>query len=252
MSEKNSRHIPAQDNDLLWRLSAFRCAHPNCKKELYKRKDGDDRIANIGERAHIFSHSTFGPRPNPDGFTEDTNKYENLILLCRNHHAEVDQQPNSHSVTVLRNWKTDHETWIADRLAIEKFNSADLESMIFWLTENENPRPVDFMLTPPAEKIKKNGFSVGIQKLIDIGLLRTHEVETFIVAQSQLYGDYPTQLLGPLLTRYDIFRVDSQSANHVFHDLVQFACGNSRDHIKWLAGIVLIVYFFERCDIFEK
>lgn len=252
MSIENTRHIPARDNDLLWRLSAFRCAYRNCKKELYKRANGNDRIANIGERAHIFSHSKNGPRPNPDGFTEDINKYENLILLCRNHHREVDQQPNSYSVTILKNWKTDHERWVADRLAREEFNTADLESISTWLTDNDLLPPDDFRLTPPAEKIRKNGFSAGIQKHINIGLQRMHEVEVYMTHRSLLDESFPARLLSPLLTQYEIFGSDSQSANHLFHDLVQFACGNSRDHSKWLSGIVLIVYFFERCDIFEK
>ena len=248
----DSRYIPRADKDLLWRLSAFRCAYRDCKKELYKRGKGGDRHANFGKMAHIFGHSEKGPRPNPDGFTEDTNKYENLILLCANHHDVVDGQTNSHTVSLLREWKTNHERWIADRLAREEFNSGDLESMIIGLSDNEELPPEDFVLTPPAEKIKKNGFSVGIQKHINIGLPRMHEVETYVMNRSRLERDFVARLLNPMLTQYDIFREDSISANHVFIDMVQFACGNSRDHVKWVAGIVLVVYFFERCNIFEK
>ena len=167
------RHIPTADRDLLWRLSAFRCAYPACQIELYRRGEAGDRHANIGKMAHIFGHSEKGPRPNPDGFTEDTNKYENLILLCANHHDVVDRQTNTHTVSLLRQWKADHERWITDRLAREEFNSGDLESIIIWLSDNPELPPEDFVLTPPLEKIKKNGFSVGIQKHINIGLPST-------------------------------------------------------------------------------
>ena len=251
-SRFGSRYIPQGDKDLLWRLSAFRCAYRNCKKELYKQGKGGDRHANLGKMAHIFGHSEKGPRPNPDGFTEDTNKYENLILLCANHHDVVDVQANSHTVSLLRQMKTNHERWIADRLAVEEFDSADLESMIIWLSDNPELPPEDYVLTPPAEKIKKNGFSVGVQKHINLGLPRIHEVESYVLNRARLESDFEARLLNQMLTQYDIFIEDTLSANHVFNDMVQFACGNSRDHVKWAAGIVLVVYFFERCDIFEK
>ncbi len=246
------RNIPKADRDLLWRLSAFRCAYPGCQIELYQQGKGGDRYANIGKMAHIFGHSEKGPRPNPDGFTENTNRYENLILLCANHHDVVDRQANEHTVSLLRQWKDDHERWIANRLAREEFNSADLESTIVWLSDNTELPPEHFELTPPAAKIKINDFSVGIQKHINIGLPRMHEVETYIVHRSRLEPEFTARLLNQMLTQYNTFRKDTSSANHVFNDLVQYACGNSRDHVKWLSGIVLVVYFFERCEIFDR
>lgn len=42
--------------------------------------------------------------------------YENWILLCANHHRLVDAQPDLHTATLLREWKTNHERLIAKRL----------------------------------------------------------------------------------------------------------------------------------------
>lgn len=247
-----SRNIPRADQDLLWRLSAFRCNYPECQEELYRRGEQGDRHANIGKMAHIFAHSLKGPRPNPSGLSEDTNKYENLILLCSIHHDVVDAQINEHTVTLLRQWKRDHERWVSDRLAREEFDSSDLESIIVWLSDNVEMPTADFRLTPPAEKIAKNAFSVGIQKQINIGLPRMHEVETYIRHRSQLEPSFPARLLNRMLAQYDILNRESISSDHLFNDMVQFSCGNSRDHVKWLAGIVLVVYLFERCEIFKR
>ncbi|MCY4466347.1 MAG: hypothetical protein OXE46_12500 [Chloroflexi bacterium] len=247
-----SRKIPVADRDLLWRLSAFRCSYPNCQKELYRKGEAGDRHANIGEMAHIFAHSKNGPRPNPDGFSEDTNKYENLILLCREHHTIVDVQTNKYTVKQLQHMKLDHERWVADRLATEDFNSADLESIIRWLSNNSELPPGDFLLIPPRHKISKNGFSAGIQKHLNVGFPRTHEVKTYVMHRASLEPDFEARLLNAMLTQYHDYKKTSISSNHLFVDMVQFACGNSRDHVKWLAGIVLVVYFFERCEIFEK
>lgn len=121
----NSRHIPEPDKNLLWQSSAGRCAFKECRTMLTLPGTEKDGPATIGEIAHIFAHSSNGPRPNPDGFTEKTNAYENLILLCRNHHREVDVQSNTYTVKDLLTWKTNHEKWVADRLSTDKRDTTD-------------------------------------------------------------------------------------------------------------------------------
>lgn len=250
---KKSRHIPSADKNHLWGMSAGRCAYPDCRIVLTKEGNEQDGLVTIGEIAHIFAHSKEGPRPNPDGFTEQTNKYENLILLCRNHHREVDGQPNTYSVAVLQRWKADHERWVVERLALEEFNSADLESIITWLTDHSIPASTDY--TPPmfpAEKIKFNNLSVRVQNLITVGLSRVGEVKIYITHRLKLDSKFAERLLAPLLTQYNMLKAEGHNSDLIFNDLRQFACGNSPDFSKQSAGLALIVYFFERCEIFES
>ena len=250
---KKSRHISSADKNYLWMSSAGRCAYPDCRIELVIEGNKQDGPVTIGEIAHIFAHSQNGPRPNPDGFSEETNRYDNLLLLCRNHHREVDGQSNTYPVTVLREWKIVHEGWVAERLAREEFNSADLETIITWLTDNSIPTSTDYTLIPPAQKIELNNMSVRVQNLIKMGLSRVEEVESYIVDRSKLDPKFPERLLTPLLTQYDMLKADGLNSDLIFNDLIQFACGNSiQEPSKQSAGLVLIVYFFERCEIFER
>ena len=63
----------------------------------------------IGEICHIYALSPNGPR-GQGGLTEkELNSIDNLILLCRNHHAVVDGQPETYTAELLKQWKEEHE-----------------------------------------------------------------------------------------------------------------------------------------------
>jgi hypothetical protein len=72
-----------------------------------------DRAAVVGDECHIHARSALGPRANS---AEGTDEYGNLLLLCRVHHKQVDDQRNTYTVEVLRSIKTAHETWVQIRL----------------------------------------------------------------------------------------------------------------------------------------
>jgi tetratricopeptide (TPR) repeat protein len=97
--------IPAPESNWLWSRSRGRCAKPGCSKELVT-KDGDKRVT-VGERAHIRSGKPDGPRYEAD--YGDVDRYENLILLCLEHHTLIDAQPDAYPTPMLEGWKADHE-----------------------------------------------------------------------------------------------------------------------------------------------
>ena len=78
-----------KDRKHLWAKSGNRCAI--CKHELFlSNKNNED--FNIGEECHIVSSQLKGPR-HVDNY-QDYDSYDNLILLCRNHHKEIDDINN--------------------------------------------------------------------------------------------------------------------------------------------------------------
>jgi hypothetical protein len=109
-------HIPDRELKLLFLYSGNVCAFPACDKSLVEPGTLEDRPAVIGDTAHIVASSRQGPRGEDPLSDEDRDKYENLILLCTEHHTIVDTQLNTYSVAVLRQMKTDHERRIAQRL----------------------------------------------------------------------------------------------------------------------------------------
>ena len=118
-----------KDIKILWGRSGNRCTI--CKLELTP----DGSLETLGEMAHIVARSPDGPRgQNPP--TTDQDGYDNLILLCPTHHAEVDKNPLAWPVARLHTTKADHETWVSEQLSIGGIRVASIDNTTF-LTERE-------------------------------------------------------------------------------------------------------------------
>lgn len=97
----------------LWGRSGNRCAV--CKIELVAELNEHERNLNIGDECHIVSSKLDGPRHDPN-FKQDFDVYRNLILLCKNHHKEVDELWETYTVSILLELKRTHEKWIKKAL----------------------------------------------------------------------------------------------------------------------------------------
>lgn len=91
----------------LWAKSGNRCSI--CKTDLFSNKEKAEDL-NIGEECHIISSKPKGPR-HKEGF-DDYDLYDNLILLCRNHHKEIDELTDTYTEKLLRYIKLNHEDWV--------------------------------------------------------------------------------------------------------------------------------------------
>ena len=99
--------------------SGGRCAL--CYSELLTSEFTQQPVY-LGERAHIVgrSTSTKSPRGDYDLPIELRDDPENLLLLCRSCHGEIDTPPNISTLTVqrLREAKQQHESRIAQILSV--------------------------------------------------------------------------------------------------------------------------------------
>ena len=82
--------IPLAEQRILQIKSGNRCAFPACAEPMIKKTAFGTRETLIGEMAHIVSETTDGPRGKHALDAGEHNKYPNLMLLCTNHHTEVD------------------------------------------------------------------------------------------------------------------------------------------------------------------
>lgn len=93
----------------LFTVSGNRCAFPTCTKTLTLEDEFGGKSVSISQIAHIVAKSPEGPRgkyPLPEDVRDS---FENLILLCQEHHTLVDSHPETYPVEMLRKWKADHE-----------------------------------------------------------------------------------------------------------------------------------------------
>ncbi|MGB3346526.1 MAG: HNH endonuclease signature motif containing protein [Candidatus Humimicrobiia bacterium] len=102
--------ISDKTRKILWGRSASRCSI--CKIELVKElKVSSDDTSIVGDECHIVSRRPDGPRGN---IKIDINydNYDNLILMCKNHHKLIDDFPFKYIVEKLNEIKEKHENWV--------------------------------------------------------------------------------------------------------------------------------------------
>jgi hypothetical protein len=111
MAENQSRNYTTLTIKRLYALSSNRCAFPGCERTFVNWED-DTNFSNIChiEDANPDTHKA--DRFNPNMSDKERADYQNLILLCPNHHIETND-PSKYSVETLRELKREHEKKIA-------------------------------------------------------------------------------------------------------------------------------------------
>jgi hypothetical protein len=87
----------------LFAVSGNRCAFPDCDAPLVIDKTVTAEIC------HIKAQSTGGPRYDPDQSDKERHGFDNLLLLCGDHHKVIDAEPETYTVEKLLEIKRQHE-----------------------------------------------------------------------------------------------------------------------------------------------
>ncbi|STO01648.1 Uncharacterised protein [[Eubacterium] infirmum] len=113
-----------------------RCQFEGCNKKLFV--DGVTLSeVNNSNIAHIVASSPDGPRGNKDSY-ELSNKIENLMLMCQEHHKLIDDNPKQYTVQKLKNMKNQQEQkieYILDGMDYPKSEIIIFESPIKNITD---------------------------------------------------------------------------------------------------------------------
>jgi hypothetical protein len=126
---------------------------PNCRIELFATEPSYDPICNFGDMAHMAASSDGGPRPDSALSPKDRDKYENLILLCKNHHyGTVDGLEEAYPIERLRQIKKDHEAWVRTALPERGFSSMQWSVVKLQGDFAFDPSTIAEALSPDQEK----------------------------------------------------------------------------------------------------
>lgn len=108
-SQKARAHIPEWIALRVWVKAAGRCEFNGCNKDVYT-EGLTLKKQKLGEIAHIVAAEKDGPRGDDPLPLEDRSKFDNLMLVCREHHKHFDvQYVKDYPVELLRKWKREHE-----------------------------------------------------------------------------------------------------------------------------------------------
>jgi hypothetical protein len=92
------------DVQRLFALSGNRCAFPRCPLPIA------EGTSLFGEICHIHADTREGPRFNRDQTDAERQGFDNLILMCANHHRVIDDDDVSYSPERLRQLKHQQES----------------------------------------------------------------------------------------------------------------------------------------------
>ena len=248
---------------LLAYRSGDRCALPDCGRELSPDSKSGAPI-NVGEAAHIAGeHDGKGKakksaRYDPNMTPEERNHYNNLIYLCGTCHTKIDAIPQgekSYPVDRLHKLKKDHEQKVREAVteAFAGIGFPELEEATQWIMQITPQHATDvFSLIPPEDKLKKNDLGNGSRTVVTMGLSVSREVRTFVESVTQIDADFPERLKAGFLEEYYRLKREGHAGDNLFDLMCRFAKRGFKEQAKQSAGLAVLVYLFEACEVFEK
>jgi hypothetical protein len=245
MSKKS---ISQKDMKILWGRSGNKCAI--CKTGVIQvKKEGNEYP--IGDMAHIVSENPGSARYSTKMADDEKCKYNNLVLLCPNCHVRIDNNEQEYTVEKLRQIKKDHENWVDESLKryMPEMTFAELEVILKHLTNILISEDVCYVTIPTKEKIEKNKLSSRVEKLIKHGMLQVKQVKSYLNKNPDI--QFAERLRAGFVSKYRDIKKEGLEGDALFYELLDFASGSSSDFLTEAAGLSVLTYFFDICEVFE-
>lgn len=248
-----SGKIPLKDQKILCTESHNRCALPDCRQILVLQESGQDPKSLIADMAHIKGEKPAAPRYDQNMTDKERNSHQNLIFVCKNCHKKIDDQPATFTVEKLHQIKAEHIEWCNKQTEIEVINVtfSELEVVTKFLLSDQLVWDDSLTVIPPKEKIKKNALSASTEQMITMGMTQVRQVGHFIDNCPDM--EFGERLKRGFVAEYEHLKnEEGLTGDDLFNGLLEFASGKSNDFKQKAAGLAVLVYLFEKCEVFEK
>lgn len=123
--------VSSKTRKMLWGRAANRCAI--CRRELFMDETETDDASVIGDECHIVAREQDGPRGDSELTSEQRDLYNNLVLMCKIHHKQIDDQPGHFTVELLHQMKSEHIQWVNSSLNIDRAKQRDDEVVLTYI-----------------------------------------------------------------------------------------------------------------------
>jgi hypothetical protein len=208
----------------------------------------------VAEAAHIRGEKLGAARYDSSMTDEERDNVRNLMYLCTDHHTIIDKVEADWPTSVLQGLKEDHERLVRQAIedAFADVAFPELQNAVSWVANQAPATNGTFELTAPDGKIKKNALSNGSRHIIAAGLAARATVGDYVEAEAQLDPDFPERLKAGFLAEYYARRKEGYKGDELFELMCAVAQRGLRRQADKAAGIAVLIYLFEICDVFEK
>jgi predicted transcriptional regulator len=178
----------------------------------------------------------------------------NLIYLCTDHHTIIDKVEVDWPTSTLQKLKEEHEERVRNAMeeAFAEVAFPELGNAVSWVTEQVPATIGSFDLSAPDVKIRKNMLSNGTRHIIAAGLASRATVREYVEAEAHFDPEFPERLKAGFLEEYYRKRKDGHRGDELFELMCAFAQRGLRLQADRTAGVAVLIYLFEICDVFEK
>lgn len=249
-----SGDIPSKQARLLALLSGGRCAFPGCRIELWLGDGAGRPTAVLGEIAHIRGEKPSSARHDGSMTPAERNDYANLIYLCPNHHTEIDKNAAQWTTERLHEIKLEHESWVHRSLgeAMGTVTFAELDIITKAVAKGAPDEALDFTVVDPASKMARNAITASVGGLLRIGLANARVVAAYLDQFAAVDASIGERLKAGFVAEYARLVDDGASGDALFEGMHEFATKGLADFTRQAAGLAVLAYLFDTCEVFEK
>lgn len=231
------------------------CAMQDCRKLLVlDRTSGGDSEVLIGKIAHIAGNNPGSARYDEAMSDDERNLADNLMAVCPTCHNRIDAQTRTYTTEKLHKIKEDHEAWVRETLEknLHEITFPELDKVISRVIARL-AEPGESRTIVPAiklhEKIVKNKMSAWTEDLIGIGLTRVKLVANCINESAD--ATLANRLKAGMVREYRRIRNKGWDGDELF-DAMWKMTSKDDGAKRSAAGLAVLVYFFEACEVFER
>jgi SAM-dependent MidA family methyltransferase len=132
----------------------------------------------------------------------------------------------------------------------------EIDLVITALLHQDTSYPINIQdrlqTTKAIEKMSKNNLTNQIKFLLDMGLAKASDVHHFIENLVKInLSNVPEALKFSLNAEYKILKESGLQGDELFKQMYNFSHNNNPDPSRQVAGLAVLCYFFEACDVFE-
>ncbi|MEG4323126.1 MULTISPECIES: hypothetical protein [unclassified Microcoleus] len=114
------------------------------------------------------------------------------------------------------------------------------------------PSDANFLVITPVEKMLKNQLTGVAQSRLMTGVIQAKMVNSFVNNMVNVIPDFPEKLTAGFVREYERLQSKGLEGNALFNALHKFSCNCSSDYDLQAAGLAVLYYLFEKCEVFER
>lgn len=240
---------------IVFARSGGRCAMPDCRRPLVLDKtDEGDPEALIGVLAHIAGLNPGSARYDSTMSGDERNSEDNLLAVCSSCHAKIDAQDSMHTAEKLLKIKQGHTVWISGAVKnnMHEITFPELEEVISRVAALRVELGEPHAIEPAIKlhnKIAKNELSPWASDMISAGLTQDRLVAACINESSD--ATLASRLKAGMVRKYEQLKKEGLDGDELFDSMWKLS-GKGSGIKQSAAGLAVLVYFFEACEVFEK